>query len=186
MDNKNVILVLFFLIISVCVTAQQRQIVVLKNETVLARYKVGDVISFAREGDKEISQQKILDLNDTLIMMNLDSVSYFRIKKLDIRGRKASTLGQRLGAYMIAAGVILPLAELINTGWVQDDKDASISQGVGIASVALVTTGAALVFIKKPYFKPGRKHRILIVKRGSVFYEGDTPVRSPNPYLPRN
>lgn len=185
MDNKNVILVLFFLVISVGATAQQRQIVVLKNETVLARYKVGDVISFAREGDKEILEEKILDLNDTLIMMNLDSVSYFRIQKLDIRRRKKSTFAQRLGVKLIAAGVVLPLAELINTGWIQDDKDASISQGVGIASVALVTTGAALVFIKKPYFKPGRKHRILIVKKGSVFYE-DVKVRSSNPYLPRN
>ncbi len=186
MDNKNVILFLFFLVVSVCATAQPRQIVVLKNETVLARYKVGEVISFAREGDKEILQQKILDLNDTLIMMNLDSVSYFRIKKLDIRGRKKSTFAQRLGVKMMAAGVVLPLAELINTGWVQDDKDASISKGVGIASVALLTTGAALVFIKKPYFKPGRKHRILIVKKGSTFYKSDAPARTPNPYLPRN
>lgn len=185
MDNKNVILFLFFLVISVCATAQPRQIVVLKNEAVLARYKVGDVISFAREGDKKILEQKILDLNDTLIMMNLDSVSYFRIKKLDIRRRKASTLGQRLGAYMIAAGVILPIAELVNTGIVQK-QDASIDDGVAIASGVLVAGGAALVFIKKPYFKPGRKHRILIVKKGSTFYKSDAPVRTPNPYLPRN
>lgn len=186
MDNKNVILFLFYFLVSLCAAAQQRQLVVLKNETILARYKVGDVISFAREGDKKILEQKIIALNDTLIMMNLDSVSYFRIKKLDIRGRKASTFGQRLGVYMIAAGVILPLAELINTGWVQDDKDASINQGVGIASVALLTTGAALVLIKKPYFKPGRKNRILIVKQGSTFYKGDAPARSVYPYIPSN
>lgn len=186
MDNKNVILLLFFFLVCFCATAQQRQVVVLKNETVLARYKVGDVISFAREGDKEILQQKILDLNDTLIMMNLDSVSYFRIKKLDIRGRKPGTFAQRLGAYMIAAGVILPLAELINTGWVQDDKEASISGGVAIASGVLLVGGAALVLIKKPYFKPGRKHRILIVKKGSPFYEDTAPRRQTNPYLPQN
>lgn len=184
MDNKNVILLLFFFVVSLCATAQPRQIVVLKNETVLARYKVGDVISFAREGDKEILQQKILDLNDTLIMMNLDSVPYFRIHKLDIRGRKASTLGQRLGAYMIAAGVLLPIAELVNTGLVQK-QGASIDEGVAIASGVLLVGGTALVLIKKPYFKPGRKNRILIVKKGSVFYEDQTskPV---NPYLLRN
>ena len=186
MDNKNVILVLFFLLVGFCAYAQPRQVVVLKNQTVLARYKVGDVISFAREGDKEILQQKILDLNDTLIMMNLDSVSYFRIMKLDIRGRKKSTFAQRLGVKLMTAGVVLPLAELVNTGWIQDDKDASISKGVGIASVALLTTGAALVFIKKPYFKPGRKNRILIVKKGSTFYEEPFPARPVNPYLPRN
>jgi hypothetical protein len=185
MDNKNVILFLFYFLFSFCAAAQQRQLVVLKNETVLARYKVGDVISFARESDKKILQEKILNLNDTLIMMNLDSVSYFRIKKLDIRGRKPSTLGQRLGAYMIAAGILLPAAELINTGIVQK-QDASIDEGIAIASGVLVGGGAALVFIKKPYFKPGRKNRILIVKKGSAFYEDIAPVRPVNPYLPRN
>lgn len=185
MDNKNVIVVLFFLVIATCTTAQPRQVVVLKNETVLTRYKVGDVISFAREGDKKILQQKILDLNDTLIMMNLDSVSYFRIKKLDIRGRKSSTFGQRLGAYMMAAGIVLPIAELVNTGIVQK-QGASIDEGVAISSGVLLIGGAALVFIKKPYFKPGRKNRILIVKKGSSFYEGNAPVRQVNPYLPRN
>jgi hypothetical protein len=185
MDDKNVILILFFLLLGLCAHAQPRQIVVLKNENVLARYKVGDVISFAREGDKKILEQKILDLNDTLIMMNLDSVSYFRIKKLDIRGRKSSTLGQRLGAYMIGAGIILPVAELINTGIVQK-QGASIDDGVAIASGVLLTGGAALVFIKKPYFKPGRKHRILIVKKGSTFYKDNSPARTVNPYLPRN
>lgn len=185
MDNKNVILVLFYFLFTLCVAAQQRQIVVLKNETVLARYKVGDVISFAREGDKKILQEKILDLNDTLIMMNLDSVSYFRIKKLDIRGRKSSTLGQRLGAYMMVAGIILPVAELVNTGIVQK-QDASIDEGVAIASGVLLVGGAALVFIKKPYFRPGRKHRILIVEKGSVFYDDPAPARPVNPYLPRN
>lgn len=185
MDDKNVILILFCFLICICATAQQRQLVVLKNETVLARYKVGDVISFAREQDKKILQQKILDLNDTLIMMNLDSVSYFHIKKLDIRGRKSSTLGQRLGAYMIVAGVILPIAELVNTGLVQK-QGASIDEGVAIASGVLLVGGAALVFIKKPYFKPGRKHRILIVKKGSAFYEDTAPTRPVNPYLPQN
>ncbi len=185
MDNKNVILVLFFLTINLCVSAQQRQLVVLKNETVLARYKIGDVISFAREGDRGTLEQKILDLNDTLIMMNLDSVSYFRIKKLNIRRRKSSTFGQRLGAYMMAAGILLPAAELINTGLVQK-QGASIDDGVAISSGVLLGGGAALFFIRKPYFKPGRKNRILIVKKGSPFYEGNSPARPVNPYLPRN
>lgn len=185
MDNKNIILFSFYFLFSLCAAAQQRQVVVLKNETVLARYKVGDVISFAREGDKKILQEKILDLNDTLVMMNLDSVSYFRIKRLDIRGRKSSTLGQRLGAYMIAAGILLPAAELVNTGIIQK-QGASIDEGVAIASGVLLAGGSALVFIKKPYFKPGRKNRILIVKKGSPFYEGSAPVRSVNPYLPKN
>lgn len=185
MDNKNVIFILFFLIISVCSIAQQRQVVVLKNETVLARYRVGDVILFAREGDKRVLQQKILDLNDTLIMMNLDSVSYFRITRLDIRKRKASTFGQRLGGYMMAAGIVLPVAELVNTGIIQK-QGASIDEGIAMASGVLLAGGAALVFIKKPYFRPGRKKRIWIVEKGSPFYENSVPARPISPYLPQH
>lgn len=185
MDNKNVILVLFFLLLVFEASAQQHQLVVLKNETVLARYRVGDMISFARAGDKKMLRQRILDLNDTLIMMNLDSLPYYRIKKLDIRGRKSSTFGQRLGAYMIASGILLPVAELVNTGLVQNQK-ASVDEGVALASGVLLAGGAALVLIKKPYFKPGRKHRLRIVRKDSVFYEDAAPARSANPYLPGN
>lgn len=169
MDNKNVILVLFFLTLGCCAGAQQRQLVVMKNEEVLARYQVGDVLPFAREGDKEIQLQKILAMNDTLIMMNLDSVPYYRIKKLDIRGRKKSTFAQRLGANMMIAAAVLPLADLINTTTIQK-QDASMDKGVGITSGALLAGGALLFFVKKPYFKPGRKQRIMIVERGSPFY----------------
>lgn len=185
MANKSVILLLVFSAVSLCAAAQQRQLVILKNETVLARYQVGDVLHFFREGDEKVQVQKILDLNDTLIMMNLDSVAYYRITKLDIRGRKSSTFGQRLGATMMVAGLVLPAAELINTGLIQK-QGASISSGVGITSGVLVGAGAALVFIKKPYFKPGRKHRMFIVDKRSPFYhvKSFTTGYSP-PYMPR-
>src|SRR5688500_11671357 len=100
MDCKNVIFLL--LLCSVySVAVSQRQLIVLKNEDVLARYQVGDVIHFAREDDKEILVQRILDMNDTLLMMNWDSVTYYRIKKLDIRARKENTFAQKFGRFMI-------------------------------------------------------------------------------------
>lgn len=54
MDNKNVILILFLLVFGGSVFAQQRQVVILKKERVLARYQVGDVLAFAWKGDKKI------------------------------------------------------------------------------------------------------------------------------------
>ena len=183
MVNKNVIPVLFFLIVSFCAGAQQRQVVVLKKERVLVRYQVGDAIAFARASDKKIQIQKILDLNDTLIMMNLDSVAYYRIQKLDIRGRRAGTFAEKLGVHMMLAGAVLPLIDLANTTLVQKN-DASVDKGVALAGGVLVAGGAMLYFIKKPYFKPGRKHRILIVEKGSPFYHTKLVVQ---PFLyPQN
>ncbi|HEU5290803.1 MAG TPA: hypothetical protein VFU05_09190 [Cyclobacteriaceae bacterium] len=188
MDFKNVIFT--FLLCSLCSVAfsQQRQLIVLKNEDVLARYQVGDVIHFAREKDKEIQIQRILDMNDTLLMMNFDSVNYYHIKKLDIRARKSNTFVQKLGRYMIVAGVLLPAIELLNTGVFQDEnQEAHVSQEVLVVSGVLVGAGAIMAFTKKPYFKPGRKNHLMIVDKRSPFYKAK-PIAEGylSPYLPRN
>lgn len=179
-------LITLLCMLSSAAVGQQRQLVVLKKEEVLARYQKGDVIHFAREQDKEILIQRILDLNDTLLMMNFDSVVYYRIKKLDLRERRKANYLQKLGAYMMVAGVILPVAELINTGIAQD-QGASISSGVAITSAVLVGGGATLYFIKKPYFKPGRKYHLMIVDNRSPFYKAKPTTEGfVSPFIPKN
>jgi hypothetical protein len=199
MDCKNVIAslnvsrpgaaILFCLFLTVSSSAfAQRQLIVLKQEQVLARYQEGDILHFFRAKDKEIQIQKILDMNDTLLMMNQDSVAYFRIVKLDIRGRKKGTFAQKLGAYMMFAGVLLPAIELLNTGVFQDeDRNATVSPGVLTTSAVLIGGGAALVFIKKPYLKPRRKYRLMIIDKRSPFYKV-RPTRDGynSPYIPNN
>ena len=187
MDCKNVILLLLFCTVY-SVAVSQRQLIVLKNEEVLARYQVGDVIHFAREGDKEILVQRILDLNDTLIMMNFDSVTYYRIKKLDIRARKANTFAQKFGRFMIIGGVMLPMIELLNTGVFQDESQgAHISPEVLTVSAVMIGGGAILAFTKKPYFKPGRKNHLMIVDKRSPFYKAKrTSEGYISPLIPNN
>ncbi len=172
--------------LSYTTVGQQRQLIVLKKEEVLARYQKGDVIHFARKGDTEILIQRILDLNDTLLMMNFDSVTYYRIKKLDISGKQRRKATHRLGLTMIAAAVVLPLADLINTGLVQHEE-ATVSKGVAITSASLAGGGTALAFMRKPYFKPGRKYRLLIVDKRSPFYkEKSTTEGFVSPYIPKD
>ena len=87
---------------------------------------------------------------------------------------------------MIFAGVVLPLAELLNTGVIQNDEP-SVSAGVWAASATLLAAGSALVFIKKPYFKPGRKYRLMIVDNRSPFYKvKPTAEGFVSPYIPKN
>jgi hypothetical protein len=179
---------IFLLLVVVFPAFSQRQLIVLKNEEVLARYQKGDVIHFAREQDKEILVQRILDLNDTLLMMNFDSVAYYRIKRLDIRARKKMAFHQKLGRYMIVAGVLLPVIEVLNTGVFQDeDREPTVSSQVWIASGVLVAGGAILAFTQKSYFKPGRKYRLIIVDKRSPFYkEKPQPEGFNSPYIPKN
>ena len=185
MDGKNVIVLLLLCLISQTAIGQSRQLIVLKNEQILARYQAGDIIYFAGANHKEIQVQRILDFNDTLIMMSEDSIVYYKIKKLDLRERKKTTFLQKLGATMMLAGVVLPAAEIVNTGLVQKD-DVSISRGVTTTSFTLLAVGSAFSFIKKPYFKPGRKYRLLIVDKRSPFYkQKPVPEGYESPYLPK-
>jgi hypothetical protein len=186
-DVKSILLIVFLVSGFVVDGAAQRQFIVLKNEEVLARYQKGDIIKFMRAQDKEMQVQRILDLNDTLLMMNFDSVAYYRIQKLDIRDRKSSSFGHRLGRYMIMAGVLLPVIELLNTGVFQDtDREATVSSEVLIVSGVLVGTGAVLAFVNKPYFKPGRKHHMFIINEQSPFYK-EKNVQLPDiQVLPKN
>jgi hypothetical protein len=183
MDSKNVILLSLLFISGVAFG--QRQLIVLKDQTVLARYQKGDVIRFARAQDKEILIQRILDLNDTLIMMNFDSVTYYRIQKLDINGKQRNKFSVRMGGTLILAGALLPLMDVFNSTVIQDDK-ASLSKGIIITSGALLGTGAALLLIKKPYFKPGRRNRLMIIDNRSPFYkEKLQPVNTESFYVPK-
>jgi hypothetical protein len=185
MVNKNVILTASLLLISSVVVAQQ-QFVILKNQTVIARYQRGDIIRFARAKDKEIVVQRILDLNDSLLMMNEDTVAYYRIQKLDIEGKQQNRLLKGLGFGLLAAGVLLPGIDYFNSTVVQDNSK-SVSDGLLITSGALIGTGAALMLIKKKYFKPGRRNRMMMIDRRSPFYrEKSFSEGFESPYIPKN
>lgn len=185
MVNKNVILTASFLFIS-SVGFSQRQFIVLKDQTVIARYQKGDIIHFACAQDKEILVQRILDLNDTLLMMNEDTVAYYRINKLDVGGRQQNRFLKGLGFGLLAAGILLPGIDYFNSSVVQD-QDRSVNGGVVLSSGAMVGTGIALILIKKQYFKPGRKNRIMIIDQRSPFYHEKAVHQGfESPYLNKN
>jgi hypothetical protein len=185
MVNKNVILTTSLLFFSSVVIAQH-QFIILKDQTVIARYQKGDIIRFARAKDKEILVQRILDLNDTLLMMNQDTIAYYRIQRMDIEGRQQNKFLKGLGFGLIAAGVLLPGIDYFNSTVVQD-QSKSVSEGLLITSGALIGTGAALVLIKKKYFKPGRRNRMMIIDKRSPFYrEKSFKENFESPFIPKN
>jgi hypothetical protein len=185
MDCKNVISLL--ILIFFCGEAiGQRQLIVLKDEQVLARYQKGDILKFARPQDKEILVQRILDLNDTLVMMNFDSVTYYRIDRLDIKGKQRNKFPVRMGYTLLLAGSLLPLIDVFNETVIQDES-ASLNKSILFTSGVMIGTGAALILIKKPYFKPGRRNRLMIIDQRSPFYK-EKPVDEGylSPLIPKN
>jgi hypothetical protein len=185
MGNKNVILTASLLFVSSVVIAQ-RQFIILKDQTVIARYQKGDVIRFARSTDKGILVQRILDLNDSVLMMNQDTLAYYRIQKMDIDGRHQNRFLKGLGFGLLAAGILLPGIDYFNSTVVQD-QSKSVNDGLLITSAGLIGTGAALMLIKKKYFKPGRRNRMMIIDKRSPFYREKSFNESfESPFIPKN
>jgi hypothetical protein len=185
MVNKNVILTASLLFFSSVVIAQ-RQFIILKDQTVIARFQKGDIIHFARAKDKEILVQRILDLNDTLLMMNQDTIAYYRIQRMDIEGRQQNKFLKGLGLGLLAAGILLPGIDYFNSSVIQD-QDRSVNNGVVVTSGVMVGTGVALLLIKKQYFKPGRRNRMMIIDKRSPFYrEKSFKENFESPFIPKN
>jgi hypothetical protein len=170
---------LLMLLIALCgclVSEAQKQVVVMKKDRVIQRYNQGDFIRYSISKPKNFKYDQIVELTDTTIITRNDTIPYYKVKLIDTQGELQSGITLRkIGYFSITAGVILPLADLINVELVQDQESSySLDRGVGITSAALITTGAALLLIKKPYLKLQFKNRLMIVRQDSPLYKAIT------------
>lgn len=171
------LLVLFFALLIGMIAHAQQQVVVMKKDRVIHRYNVGDFLRYSTGKKKDFRRDQIVELTDTTIITRNDTIPYYKIRLIDMHQEAQSGVTLRqIGYYSIAAGVLLPLADLINVGLVQD-KSYSFDRGVGITSGALIATGAVLLLISKPYMKVQFNKRVMIVGYDSPLYKSPLPLR---------
>jgi hypothetical protein len=167
--------------------AQLRQVVVMKKQNVVRRFNTGDFIRYSLSNRKHFVREKIVELTDTTIITTQDTIAYHRIAMVDIESDappSGITL-EKIGMYSIAAGIILPLSDLINVTVVQNEKYEPDS-GVIITSATLVAVGAMLMIVDKPYIKLRMTNRLRIVDRDSPLFKRVRPVASNPYYTPGN
>jgi hypothetical protein len=170
---------LLMLLVALCgclVSDAQKQVVIMKKDRVIQRYNPGDFIRYSTGKPKNFKYDQIVELTDTTIITRNDTIPYYKVKLIDTQGELQSGITLRkIGYFSIAAGIILPLADLINVELVQDQPSSySLDRGVGITSSTLIATGAALLLIKKPYLKLQFKNRLMIVRHDSPLYKAIT------------
>lgn len=176
-SNMKKLFVLFFALLTGMVSNAQQQVVLMKKDRVIHRYNVGDFMRYSTGRKKDFKRDQIVELTDTTIITRNDTIPYYKVRLIDIHQEAQSGVTlRRIGYYSIAAGVVLPLADLINVGLVQD-KSYSFDRGVGITSAALITTGTALLLITKPYMKVQFNKRLIIVGYDSPLYKSPLPLR---------
>ena len=160
----------------------QYQLIVMKKANVIKRFNTGDMIRYSLSTPKHFKYERIIELTQDNIITSWDTVPYYKVRLIDVEGNgepSGITL-QKIGAYCVAAGIILPIADLINVAVVQDQK-YEMDNGVAITSATLIAAGALLMIIDKPYIKLQMSKRLMIVDWDSPLYKRHRTIQSTIP-----
>jgi hypothetical protein len=158
----------------------QKQLVLLKRETVLLRLNPGDDLSYRLKMTDQKRNTYINNLLDTAIITHSDTVQFQSIDRVYF---KRSSFSNRLGLVLVAGGAGYFLIDQFNNVVVHGN-DAEINESVARGSIVMVGVGLPMMLIKKDHVKIKGRYRLMIVTEGSPFYLDNRPKGYLSPYIP--
>ena len=170
--KKKTLLATLMLLAITC--SAQDQLVVIRKQNVVKRFEIGDLIRYSLSDHKHFRQERVIELTDTTIITDNDTVAYYKVMLVDIGPQRKITI-REIGFNVMAAGILLPIADLINVGVVQDEE-YDFSSGIVLTAATLFTTGAIMYILDKPYFKLGHRNKLRIINRDSPLFFRSKPV----------
>jgi len=129
----------------------QRQLILLKRGTVIARFTEGEKIKCLLK-NKQIVEGVAIRFTDVSINTLNDTIPFQSIYKINVKGRRNASTLNKVGTVLMIAGVGYFAIDQINT-WFFVEGQSGVDENVAITSVCLVATGAAFRFIRSPYQK---------------------------------
>ena len=170
MRSTAIILLILMLTVAANEVLAQKQLIILKKEKVVLRLYPGDEFVYTlKSSPREVRRSYVNNISDTAVWAHDEVVSFHKIERVYFQQR---TLWTDAGPKLIVAGVVLFLADQLNTVVVQNE-DASIDKGVLITSAALAGAGVVMTVTKKKYQTIGGKYRFRMVDEDSPFYQPD-------------
>lgn len=167
LNKIRITIILYFVAVAIC--QGQHQLILLKNEKVLGRYREGERIRYRLKGSSEISKGLILGIYDSAFRTDRDTIP---IHKIDRVYANRTMFHNKLGASLVIGGTGLFLIDQFNTVIIQKES-FSTDAGVTRASIIAVGAGLPLMLIKKRYYRIRYPSRILCVNPESPFYYHD-------------
>ncbi len=111
-------------------------------------YHIGQQINYQIEGKKGMEQRILTHILDSAFITHNDTIPFSTIKMVHIGHKRESGLLTTAGPVLIMAGVAILAIDVINRGLIQDG-DYTWDSGIGVASAALVTSGALIMVLRK-------------------------------------
>lgn len=160
--------VLSVFLIACCVGAAnaQKQLVLLKNQTVRLRLHPGDEIVFRLKGSKRVRKSYVNNLYDTAVVAHEDVIPFHKIERLYF---KHSNFRNTLGTLFVIGGAGFFLIDQFNATVVEGDEP-NLDDNVTKTSLGLLAVGLPMMLIHKNSQRIGGKYRLLVVEKGSPFY----------------
>jgi hypothetical protein len=163
----------------------QNQLLVIKNDQVMVRYQKGDDFVYKRKSLKAPIHSFIIDINDSTIITNRDTLATHQIERIYFR--KGNFLNV-VGGFLVTGGALIFLIDQVNVLFVQGDN-ASIDENVASISLVSIGLGLPMMLARKNSHRVGFKKRLRIIDRNSPFYYSESrfqPKGYISPHIPRN
>lgn len=163
----------------------QNQLVVIKNDGVLMRYKAGDEWVYKRKSMKKPVHAYILSINDSTVITNRDTIATHQIERVYF---KQGNLLNIVGGFLVTGGIVIFLVDQANVMLVQGEKP-SLDDNVTSISLASIGLGLPMILAKKNSHRVGFKRRLKIIDKNSPFYYSESRFESKgyiSPHIPRN
>lgn len=148
----------------------QKQLVLLKKESVLLRLYPGDEFIYSLKGDDRVRTTYVNNISDTAVVTHRDTVPFHRIDRIYFLQKKFyNTIGRAL----VIFGAGLFLIDQFNIVIVQGNSP-NLDSGISTTSLVSVVAGLPLMLIKKRSQKLRHRVRLMMVEESSPFYRPDT------------
>jgi hypothetical protein len=162
-------LIFFLTVVSVTALQAQKQLVLLKRESVVVRFTEGEYLR-CKLKNKEKREGKIIELTETQIITSNDTLLMSSIESLNVKGKRKINATRGIGGLLFVGGLGYFAIDQINR-LIVDGADDFDEKGA-IISLSIAATGAAILFIKSPY-KKVYGHTLKTIDYASRFYKYD-------------
>lgn len=144
----------------------QKQLILLKGETVVARYTEGEYFR-CKLKNKERKEGKLIDLTNTQIITSNDTLLMASVESIKLRKRKINPT-RGFGGLLLVGGLGYLFIGNLNA-LVLNNQTGADSQDQ-VVPLAISAMGASMLFLHKPY-KKVKRHSLRAIDYTSRFYE---------------
>jgi hypothetical protein len=163
----------------------QNQLVLIKNDEVVIRFREGDDINYNRKSSNQSLRGFIVTITDSTIITSNDTVATHQIERLLFSKGNFMNV---VGTFLVAGGSLLFVIDQFNNSVVNGDKP-SLDGNVSRITLTSLAVGLPMMLIKRKSHRVGFRKRLKIVDKNSPFYYSEARFHRKgfqSPHIPRN